>query len=87
MLPLSDGVWVVFFRGMVFGFLGGIVLIALFLWSGKYGALAGIKPIGFVYFEAGLEIGIALVGAIVFSGLRAWHDLGRRALDQSKHGT
>jgi len=62
MLPLSDGVWVVFCRGIVFGFLAGLVLIVLFLWSGKYGALAAVRPIGFVYFVAGLEIGIALIG-------------------------
>ncbi len=86
MFPLSDAVWGMFFRGIVYGFLAGIVLIVLFLWSGKYGALAGIIPIGFVYFLAGLEIGIALIGAIVFLGLHAWHDWGRRALDESKHG-
>ncbi len=51
LFPLSDGVWGMFFRGMVFGFSGGLVLILLFLWSsGKYGALAALRPIGFVYF-------------------------------------
>jgi hypothetical protein len=64
LFPLSDGVW---------GF-GGLVLILLFLWtSGKYGALAALRPIGFVYFLAGLEIGIALIGAIVFLGWNAPH--------------
>ena len=59
-----------------------------FLWgSGKYGALVAVRPIGFVYFVAGLEIGIALIGAIVFLGLHAWHGWGQRLLDQSKHGT
>jgi hypothetical protein len=87
MFPLSDAVWGMFFRGVVYGFLAGIVLIALFLWSPKYGALAAVRPIGFVYFLAGIEIGIALVGAIAFLGLRAWHDLGRRMLEQSKQGT
>jgi hypothetical protein len=68
LFPLSDGVWVMLFRGMVFGLFGGLVLILLFLWSsGKYGALAALRPIGFVYFLAGLEIGIALIGAIVCS--------------------
>ena len=72
LFPLSDGVWVVFFRGMVFGFIGGLVPILLFLWSsGKYGALVVARPIGFVYFLAGLEVGIALIGAIVFLGLNA----------------
>jgi hypothetical protein len=41
LFPLSDAVWGMFFRGIVYGFLAGIVLIVLFLWSGKYGALAG----------------------------------------------
>jgi hypothetical protein len=58
LFPLSDGVCVVFFRGMVFGFIGGLVLILLFFWSsGKYGALAVARPIGFVYFLAGLARG------------------------------
>ena len=78
--------WVVFFRGILSGFLAGIVLIVLFLWSGKYGGLVAVKPIGFVYFVVGLEIGIALIGAIAFLGWHAWHEVGRRALDESKHG-
>jgi hypothetical protein len=86
MFPLSDLVWAMFFRGIVYGFLAGIVLIVLFLWSPKYGALAGVKPIGFVYFLAGLEIGIALIGAIVFLGLNVLHSWGQPPLDQSKHG-
>jgi len=86
MFPLSDLVWAMFFRGIGYGFLAGIVLIVLFLWSPKYGALAGVKPIGFVYFLAGLEIGIALIGAIVFLGLNVLHSWGRPPLDQSKHG-
>ena len=86
MFPLSDGVWSVFLRGIGYGFLGGIVLIILFLWSGKYGALSGLKPIGFVYFLAGLEVGIALIGAIVFFGLNVLHSWSRPPLDESKHG-
>jgi hypothetical protein len=87
LFPLSDGVWVMFFRGMVFGFFGGLVLILLFLWSGgKYGALAAVRPIGLVYFLAGLEIGIALIGALVFLGLNALHGWGHRMIDQSKRG-
>ena len=84
LFPLSDAVWGMFFRGIVYGFLAGIVLVVLFLWSEKYGALAGVRPIGFVYFVAGLQIGIALIGAIVFLGLQAWHGWGQRMLDQSK---
>jgi hypothetical protein len=82
LFPLSDAVWGVFLRGIVIGFFGGFVLILLFLWSGgKYG-----RPIGFVYFLAGLEIGIALIGAIVFLGLNAFHDWGQRQFEKSKHG-
>jgi hypothetical protein len=62
---------------MVFGLFGGLVLILLFLWSsGKYGALAALRPIGFVYFLAGPEIGIALIGANVFLGLNALQGWG-----------
>jgi hypothetical protein len=86
MFPLSDLVWAMLCRGIVYGFLAGIVLIVLFLWSPKYGALAGMKPIGFVYFLAGLEIGVALIGAIAFLGLNVLHGWGRPPLDQSKHG-
>jgi hypothetical protein len=86
LFPLSDAVWGMFFRGIVYGFLAGIVLTVLFLWSGKYGALAWARPIGFVYFVAGLEFGIALIGAIVFLGLHAWHGWGQHMLDQSKRG-
>jgi hypothetical protein len=87
LFPLSDGVWVVFFRGMVFGFIGGLVLILLFLWSsGKYGALVAARPIGFVYFLAGLEVGIALIGAIVLLGLNALQGWGHSMTDQSKRG-
>lgn len=86
MFPLRDAVWSMFFRGIVYGFLGGIVLIVVFLRSAKYGGLAGLRPIGFVYFLAGLEIGIASIGAIMFLGLHAWHG-GRHMLEQSKHGS
>jgi len=88
MLPLSDAVWGMFFRGIVFGFFAGFVLILLFLSvTGKYGHLAMVQPIGFVYFLVGVEIGIALIGAIVFLGLHAWHGSEQRFFDQSKHGT
>ena len=87
LFPLSDGVWVMFFRGMVFGFFGGLVLILLFFWSsGKYGALAAAKPIGFVYFLAGLEIGIALIGTAVFAGLLVFLVINRPPLCRRGHG-
>jgi predicted benzoate:H+ symporter BenE len=87
MFPLRDEVWGMFLRGLVYGFLAGIVLIVLFLRSGKYGGLVAVKPIGFVYFLAGLEVGIALIGTIVFSALHAWHGQAQRMFEQSKHGT
>jgi hypothetical protein len=87
LFPLSDGVWAVFFRGIVFGFIGGFLLILLFLWSsGRYAQLAAARPIGFLYFLAGLEVGIALIGAIVLLGFNALQEWGRRMIDQSKHG-
>jgi hypothetical protein len=86
LFPLNNLVWGMFFRRIVYGFLAGIVLIVVFLSSGKYGALARVRPIGFVYFVAGLKIGIALIGTIAFLGLHAWDGWGQRMLDQSKHG-
>jgi len=79
-LPLSDAVWVMFFRGMVFGFFGGLVLILLFFWSGKYGGLAAARPICFLYFLAGVEVGIAVIGMVVFAGF-ASHTNTRPACD------
>ncbi len=68
LFPLSDAVWAMFFRGMVFGFLAGLVLILLFFWSSeKYGALVVGKPICLLYFLAGVEIGIAVIGMVVFA--------------------
>lgn len=58
MYPLSDAVWGMFFRGIVYGSLAGIVLVVLFLWSGKSGALAGVRPIGFAYFLAALKLAL-----------------------------
>jgi hypothetical protein len=87
MLPLSDAVWGMFFRGIVFGFFAGFVLILLFLSAtGKYGHLARVRPIGFVYFLAGVEIGIALIGGLVYLGLNALQSWQQRMIDQSKHG-
>jgi hypothetical protein len=87
MFPLSDGLWTVFLRGMVFGSVGGIVLILLFFWTGgKYAQLAWARPLGLVYFLAGVEIGIALIGTIVFLGINALHGGPPRVADQSKQG-
>ena len=86
--PLGDAVWGMFFRGVVFGLFGGFVLILLFLWgSGKYGALAAARPICFVYFLAGLEIGIALIGGIVLLGLHSLQNWRHHMIDQSKQGS
>lgn len=86
MFPLSDGVWGVFLRGLVYGLFAGIVLIGLFLRSEKYSGLVAGKPISFLYFLVGLEIGIALIGAIAFSALHAWQGWVQRMFDRSKHG-
>jgi hypothetical protein len=87
LFPLSDAVWGMFFRGIVFGFSAGFVLILLFLrGTGKYGALATARPIGFVYFLAGVEIGIALIGSIAFLGLHALQERLHRMIDQSTRG-
>lgn len=56
-----------FFRGIGLGFLGGFVLIVLFLLTGgKYAHLTWARPSGLLYFLAGLEIGIALAVGLVF---------------------
>ena len=86
LFPLKDLVWSMFFRGVVYGFLAGIVLIVLFLRSGKYGGLVAGKPIGFVYFLAGLEIGIALIGMAVFAGLQAMRIHSQHMMDRLKNG-
>jgi len=87
LFPLTDAVWGMFSRGIIFGFLAGFVLILLFLSvTGKYGALAWARPLGLVYFLAGVEVGIVLIGAIVFLGLNALHSSGQHMIDQSKHG-
>jgi len=86
-LPLSDSVWSIFFRGMVFGVLAGFVLILLFFWSsGKYGALAASRPICFVYFLAGVEVGIAVIGMVAFAGLQAMRIHSQHRIDQLKSG-
>jgi hypothetical protein len=87
LFPLSDGVWSVFFRGIDFGVFGGFVLILLFLWSsGKYGPLVTARPIGFVYFLAGVEVGIAVIGMVVFAGLQAMRIHGQHMMNRLKNG-
>ena len=87
LLPLSDAVWTMFLRGIAFGFLGGIVLILLFVWtSGKYAQLAWARPLGLVYFLVGVEIGIALIGMIAFLGINALVGGPPQIIDESKHG-
>ena len=86
-LPLSDSVWTMFFRGMAFGVLGGLVLILLFCWSSeKYGALVVGKPICLLYFLAGVEIGIAVIGMVVFAGLQGMRMHARHRIDRMKSG-
>jgi hypothetical protein len=87
LLPLSDSVWSIFFRGMAFGVLGGLGLILLFFWSSeKYGALVVGKPICLLYFLAGVEIGIAVIGMVVFAGLQGMRIHARHRIDRIKNG-
>jgi hypothetical protein len=87
LFPWGDRVWAAFFRGIVIGFLGRFFLVLRFFWSsGRYRALTVASPIGFAYFLAGLEIGVALIRAIVFRGLNALQGWGHRMIDPSKHG-
>jgi hypothetical protein len=85
--PLSDAVWAIFFRGMIFGVLAGFVLILLFFWTNeKYGALAAARPICFVYFLAGVEIGIAVIGMVWFAGLQAMRAYKHNMFNRLKNG-
>jgi hypothetical protein len=73
LFPLIDAVWGMFFRGIAFGLFAGFVLILLFLSvTGKYGALARVQPIGFVYFLAGA---FRCPTSPTFAGERANHIL------------
>ena len=63
-----------------------VLILFFFSVNGKYGALAWARPLGLVYFLAGVEIGIVLIGAIVFLGLNALHNSARHMIDQSKQG-
>jgi hypothetical protein len=84
LLPLSDGVWALFFRGMVYGLLAGLFLILSFLFlpvggfAKHYAPLVAARPLGLVYFLAGIEIGIALIGLVVFAGLQALRIYGAK---------
>ena len=57
MPPLSDMVWAVFFRGVIYGVLAGI-LVVLFSPIGSFAKrgipqLVFVRPIGLVYFLVG----------------------------------
>jgi hypothetical protein len=82
LLPLSDGVWALFFRGMVYGLLAGLFLVlALLLPVGNfakhYAPLVAARPLGLVYFLAGVEIGIALIVMAVLADLQALRTYGQ----------
>lgn len=78
MYPLSDMVWAVFFRGVLYGVLAGFILVVLlFSPVGSFAKrgipqLVFVRPIGLVYFLIGAEVGIAIIGALLFLGLHAW---------------
>jgi len=91
LLPLSDAFWAVFFRGMVYGLLAGLFLILFLLlplggFAKHYGPLVAAKPLGLVYFLAGVEIGIALIGIVVLAGLQALRIHGQHMMNQLKNG-
>jgi hypothetical protein len=77
-------IWRLFFRGILYGFLGGFALIVLlfFLSSKRDGHLMYAhlvaNPIEFLYFLLGMEIGIALIGLLVFYGFHSLHESARR---------
>ncbi len=54
--------------------------------ANEYGALAAARPICFVYFLAGVEIGIAVIGTVAFAGLQAMRIHGQHRIDQLKNG-
>lgn len=68
---LSHDVWGELLRGVAFGFVGGLVLILLFLWTYKHASLITLRPGQIFYFLVGVEIGVALIGVLVFVGLQA----------------
>lgn len=81
MLPLwNDMVWSWLLRGVAIG--GGLALILLFLLTYKYSGLVTLHPGGLVYFLVGVEIGVALVGALAFAGLEAIAASRQRFIDQ-----
>jgi hypothetical protein len=90
LLPLSDGVWALFFRGMVYGLLAGLFLILFLLlplggFAKHYGPLVTARPLGLVYFLAGVEVGIALIGIVVLAGLQALRIHGQHVMNRLKN--
>jgi hypothetical protein len=87
LLPLSDGVWALFFRGMVYGLLAGLFVMLFLLlpvggFAKHYGPLVAARPLGLVYFLAGVEIGIALIGLVVLTGLQALRIYGQKVVNR-----
>jgi hypothetical protein len=69
--PWNNMVWSELLRGVAFGFVGGFVLILLFLFTYKFANLIPLRPMSLVYFLVGVEIGFALIGAVFLGGLQA----------------
>ena len=80
--PWNDMVWSCLLRGVAFGFVGGLALILLFLLTYKHSGLVALHPGGLLYFLVGVEIGVALVGALAFAGLEAIAASRQRFIDQ-----
>ena len=82
--PLSDMVWGELLRGVAFGFFGGLVLILLFLWTYKHAPLVALRPSSIFYFLVGVEIGVALIGVLMFVGLQAIASGRHSLMDQNR---
>jgi len=88
MYPLHDMVWAVFFRGVIYGLLAApILIVLLFSPLGSFGKrgipqLVFARPIGLVYFLAGAEVGIAIIGTLLFVGLYAWQIHVQRLMEK-----
>ena len=83
-------IWMLFFRGILYGFLGGFALIVLlfFLSSKRDGHLMyahlAANPIEFLYFLLGMEIGIALIGVMTLFGLRSFGNWAHRESERMR---
>jgi hypothetical protein len=70
-------------RGFAFGFVGGLILILLFLLTQQAAAhLVSVEPRSFLYFVAGVLVGFSLIGGLTFGGLHQFADWNREKTRQ-----